>query len=555
MRMATHLLKKDLRRVRWLLAAWAIVLATRSFLSVAAFASAPGDMMVQLVVDSFSLLLPLLQLVLVLALIPLVVQEEPLVGTTAYWLTRPISGGTLLTAKALFLVIFFVLLPVSVETLNLAANGVIIRHLTLLMPHIFLEYLVYILPLWALAAMTANLARFAVIGGISFVAFILAGAVIASAKALTAEGLEWGEVVALGPTTSLGLAAILLAFPVATAHQYLTRKTRRSVAMLLGTVVLVSAVSLVEPRPQQPFFPPQRDRAILDPAEVGVELDLQSVSTRDAFSFRRTQPIRLDVMARIQTHGVPPGQMIQPNRVRTSLHFPDGTRVQFLGPTGRFWHGPDPDALRHALGASTLVNPRQLPLLHESDVRISRVQQSLYRSYGNTAGTLTADIVFLISRYRVLEGLPLQEGAGLRRGSDSIRIENVLREPGGMTVAVREGRLRVPGRKAEEKLREPRHYVLFNERRRQAVLATERPLVSPLFFGGLTVGRTQSSLFESTSLLLRFSEEGDGKLFQVDEEWLEGAQLVRVEVEELGWFPKSIQTGDFRMRPEPGQPE
>lgn len=111
MNMIWHLLLKDIRRFRWWLAAWVALLGTLWAVIFMAqrwlFQTAP-------LADSFFMRSPSFffntfgSLFMSLIVIKLV-QEDPLIGSTAFWLTRPIARKNLLLAKACF--IFLLLFP------------------------------------------------------------------------------------------------------------------------------------------------------------------------------------------------------------------------------------------------------------------------------------------------------------------------------------------------------------------------------------------------------------------------------------------------------------
>ena len=91
-----HLLKKDLRSLRLPLALLYTLVIAQTVLAL----QDPIDFDKARQIDGY------LQLLTVLAMLVttgMLVHQEPLVGTTAFWLTRPIRRSSLLTAKALFL--------------------------------------------------------------------------------------------------------------------------------------------------------------------------------------------------------------------------------------------------------------------------------------------------------------------------------------------------------------------------------------------------------------------------------------------------------------------
>src|SRR5437867_9380396 len=93
---AGHILVKDVRRLRLPISLWLAVVAVRGWLVGSGVGSAPGLEHLFEVVEIF---LPLLEIVFVCVLVVLAVQQDPLVGTDAFWLTRPIARRALLASK------------------------------------------------------------------------------------------------------------------------------------------------------------------------------------------------------------------------------------------------------------------------------------------------------------------------------------------------------------------------------------------------------------------------------------------------------------------------
>ena len=88
-----HYLAKDLRRLRLLVALWPLVVAAETILAGSGAVARVEDLRLQEALQILASLLSLLKLMLACVIVPLLIQEEPLVGTEAFWLTRPIPRG------------------------------------------------------------------------------------------------------------------------------------------------------------------------------------------------------------------------------------------------------------------------------------------------------------------------------------------------------------------------------------------------------------------------------------------------------------------------------
>src|SRR5262249_55528045 len=98
MNLTWHIVKKDLRALRWPIGVWFLCVVGKLGVGVALL-NARGDEGItwfnQMDLLAKTLAVgELLSFVLAAAL----VQEDLMVGTTAFWMTRPISGGRLLRA-------------------------------------------------------------------------------------------------------------------------------------------------------------------------------------------------------------------------------------------------------------------------------------------------------------------------------------------------------------------------------------------------------------------------------------------------------------------------
>ncbi len=117
MNLILHVMAKDLRRLTWALALW----AGAGVLAVVGMnVSGPP----QSTLESLGLVAMFQFFGLSIALIAAIVQEDGLTESTAFWRTRPISGGRLLLAKLGLIGVLFVVIPVALGLLvRLAKRG------------------------------------------------------------------------------------------------------------------------------------------------------------------------------------------------------------------------------------------------------------------------------------------------------------------------------------------------------------------------------------------------------------------------------------------------
>jgi len=179
---------------------------------------------------------------LVPLLVVRIVHEDPLMGTTAFWLTRPVPREKLLAAKTLLIA----MLPLPL----LLASGTGARFNT---GHFWASELAWIAACAGIASLTLGLLEFIGWGlGLLFGKAVFAG--ILEKLWLNFHGE--GSFLSAGTADQLSTIAQTLhlnatdffhlcyfaGFSLVFVHQYLTLQRRRSLAILIVTIVVVSLV-------------------------------------------------------------------------------------------------------------------------------------------------------------------------------------------------------------------------------------------------------------------------------------------------------------------------
>jgi len=238
-----HLVRKDFRRVRVLLGIWCPILILSVVLDakielyldgrgpaqeVGTPSSDEFDLAVFVLVG---LLVVFFDLLMRAAIVSKLVHDDATVGSTAFWLSRPITGGTLLASKA-------TLLALSMIPADIAVQMVTSSQLTgsLSSSEFFLMPVVATAVFMMLAVLTPSLARMAVLGGIiagvTWGAFLVLG--------WLAMPLVGGEGIVEAATRSVTQSSpwlLLLGVCVAViCHQYLTRRTNRSLVIAFSGI-------------------------------------------------------------------------------------------------------------------------------------------------------------------------------------------------------------------------------------------------------------------------------------------------------------------------------
>ncbi len=124
MNLVMHCLKKDLRYLRHLLVLWFVLLLVNSLLMRSGLDRLiMSDEGIEVLASAY-VLLYILQQILQIVIICQLVQADSVAGTTAFWLTRPISRKELLLSKLLFVLLILVLPSLLAEAIVFWINGI-----------------------------------------------------------------------------------------------------------------------------------------------------------------------------------------------------------------------------------------------------------------------------------------------------------------------------------------------------------------------------------------------------------------------------------------------
>jgi hypothetical protein len=305
--------------------------------------------------DNISMLLAGLQgmsFILVAALI----QEDLLVGTSAFWVTRPISGGRLLAAKLLGIGLIFGVLPVLVNLPWWLGCGYGWHEIG-----------------WAVLETVGFNAIFALIGLLwavvtdgygRFLMWTLV-MVIAIPAIAGGIGLHLARVHATPPAgvmlmrTAVELFLAVLGVGVVAVHQFLTRRTMRSVVAIVVTAGLISAVGLwwpwswnlekqleniVAAQREEPFVTP------LSPEPAGIGFNIRRAEIffpKSGGSSWSSSRVMMSVPYDVT--GLPESQGLMPRGGRYTLRWTDGANYEGGSGFRSGWVWSD-SAARKALG-------------------------------------------------------------------------------------------------------------------------------------------------------------------------------------------------------------
>jgi len=525
MRLALHVAAKDLRAHRLLVAAWGAALATDLVLSTG---WAHGFVVTwPLAYDLKRLAVSLLAALLGAFVAVAAIHSDPSVSTTAFWLTRPIGRGTLLLAK-LLVVALAVAVPALEQMLAAAVVGAGATDVwRILVEALFFQALI-VLPLAAIAAITADAGRYA----LSVVAALAALPVVQTIVSYTVAGRIFPGRPVAGLFTAAGLVVTMSL--VVLGHQLLTRKTRRSAALAVVSAVLVlMAFNSFTPAGRQPRRPAREDRGSHMPTDTRPEVQARIGAGGMGRQAVGTSQSR--VLVDLEVTGLPREMVAVPIAVRASWSFPGGPTLESknIGFASGWWHDsvPNQPLFREAIGrllGTTVVGSadfRQKALQAGSGFELGPLEANRDRP-----GTLTLDVELLLVRLHEAGRMPLERGREMWA-----RAHHIVVLPERPLPGVRIGHLRptlslrgAMWHDAESGL----SLVLLNKALGEASVA----------FGGLSEGSFGGGLSHVRHRTLSL-----GYPVQPNPEWLSGAELVAVTIEPEGMIRRIVRVEGVRF--------
>lgn len=327
MNLTWHIVKKDLHCLKWPLALWTLLIATKLGVGVALLTADGTEGLPWFTrMDGLAKVLAGLECVS-FVLVAALIQEDMLVGTTAFWVTRPISGARLLRAKLLGIGLIFGVLPVLVTLPWWLGCGYGLREIAwAALETVVIEAIVVLLGLlWAVV--TDGLGRFLMWTLVLLVAVPSWAATMTYHVSRVHPSLS-GELIG----TRVGVEVVIAVLGILTVvvHQFLTRNLWRSIAVIGTSAGLIVAVGLwwpwtlgLEAR-WQSFMVRRAEATWPEAAEPrGLTFAVEKAELVRRPGARPDAPVQLRVNYRVQ--GLPESQWLMPAYMNNyTLRWPDG---------------------------------------------------------------------------------------------------------------------------------------------------------------------------------------------------------------------------------------
>lgn len=544
--LAFHILRKDVFHLRGLLTGWFLLLIAQSSLIGFGLTTGANDYFWQIAYSFLALGIPLAQGLLVMVLVPLLVHAEPLVGTTAYWFTRPIARQTLLGSKIAFVCLLLVVPNFVLQCLVLAVNRIPAEDIFSLVPEILIQQLGTLLFFAGFAVLTSGFASYALwvvvtVVLTSVLAFVAQMVVMWQSSETFFETVQNPTLLA-SRTCASGIFQILGGFAVV-IHQYLTRETKRSVFQWVGVLVIASLISIAWPWDFLASPKVEASQEII-PAD-SVVVTLEQVSGADAFQLFSSNAPQKELNMRVRLGDVPPGVQLEIGKVTGSLQFESASlEVNTNGPGifGGSWFWPA--AAQHALGGIPILNARADG--ETAATTLLNLPEDQFFAISKETGTLNLNLELVAFRYVQAGAVPLESGQQIVTAESRVEIGSVLKNTAGCTLILRERRLNRWGGMTQESSpgssSTQRIYFLVNRKENLAILPKDN-------FNADVFGAFQTAnLLINRNFNLSFDKKELGERVDLSSDWLKDAELVVLDRLDIGTLERPLDVPEFLIR-------
>jgi hypothetical protein len=564
----THLVRADARRFGVLLAVWVLLqVADTIFRGVRP--ALVSEMRLATTLELLGTVLVMTRWLGMVVIVALVVQTHALVGSDAFWMTRPIPWRDLLASKLVLLGTTFVGVPTLCDVGLMLALRVPVSDIPKIALQTALFHGLWLVLFMAVSAITRNLARLALVGG-----SLLAGLVLLLniTIAVMVRNLPDGpQLVAVSartmPSPAGGVVMMIVLTGAAIAlvmMQYRTRSVRASVAT--GAAGLAAMILVGVMWPWQPRQVPVPAWATADAA---VKLVSESVQGQfkpldDGHPWRSGGAWRIGSLE-LRAAGVEDGWLATAKLDTGTVSFGDGTTLATAGNgysaavrPRSVEEAPLDTIVRRVLGVARLLeaSPEELSGRWTPAIVLT---QADFDKYQSATGTYRGRFVVDLDRVVVAATLPLQAGAVFEGHRHRIRIDQVSAGGGTASIRLRE----LTSRSTFDSDTPPTvTFYLRNRAAGEAVAGLSGGTLgtSPgvgLILVGLSYPSAEGGTgFHVASSVIRFPARYGviEKRVELSAEWLAQSELVILHTIAAGSVTRTVEVPGFQMTAAPTSP-
>ncbi len=555
MKYVGHLIAADLRRHPLLLAAGVLV-AVASTLTAGLTSSLPLDPTSRAVAGLLEELCWIGSVVLIIITVAMMVQIHPLVGSDAFWMTRPIPPLSLLAAKLIVLSIVVVIVPALAEIGLMWAYGVPWGRMVQVSAE-GLPFSVFLLVLlMSAAAITRSLPRYMLLlaGGVGCLA-VAVGVLLAVMMSRLDDDVPLSG--ASRPDDPTGgmvtMALLVLAGLALLRNQYTSRSRLRAIAIGIGAAcaaVLAGSYwpwPLLQPLEATPRWANQPSSARLE----GMAGSLRS----DTSSGFRSLKVWRTLSADVTLTGLEPGwsATIAPSRSSLEIagHVVWSSESGMQGPvqTGTEPTGTEHAAFQSVLGVGRLFTPSRQP----TRTSLLAMRDADFQRLGAGRATYRAEAQLRLTRNYVEAVLPLVRGSYFHAGAHDVLLQDVERSSIQVHIVIRDSE---PHSVFERVPWSPTQYFLRSRTVNEAVYAAYAQPVDTSRFSLLQLVNMSpggsSTAFPPRTYTVEFDRADRlGQPWQLDDRWVDSAELVIVRSAPEGSVTRALEITNLDVQNAP----
>jgi len=316
-------------------------------------------------------------------------------------------------------------------------------------------------------------------------------------------------------------------------HQFLTRKTRRSIVFLIaGTVLAWTGCRYFAL--YSPF-----DHQIRKAASYINVVTSVKPANPDYYQNFNDGPFNKSIITSIEFQNVPASEEAVVTVLDGHLEFVNGKRISYHGddviPYVRRSH-----VLRPLLPGLTWIRSGE----SSPQMQLLSVSKSVYEDLSARPGTYSGNLKFDLFRNEKMAELPLAVGRRIDMDPQPIVITSMLHQPetGNLGFYVEQRGLMI-----QDNYKDSMSYCLVNRVRQQAL--------APLLSGVTSSSMNKSMVLFGVDWRYKKWEPNfyrvnyiTSSIFKIDEAWLKDARLVIIQRRFMGTFDRKFEIKNFRMQ-------
>jgi hypothetical protein len=558
MNMVLHLLRWDVRRFRPLLCVWLVLVVANAALE-GVWPVLAADLATRHLAGLIANLVWLARLLLTFVLAALVVQAHPLVGSDAFWTTRPIRPGLLLASKLFLLAVMMIAIPVSADIVLMIAYHVPPLEIMAVAAQNAVSWTLWVVLIISAAALTPSLAQFALLIGAVLIAAAVSLAALLSISMYrsNSEPPLSGTAELYDPTSwMVGTALIIITAVSLLVVQYRTRNRVRSVVIgVAGMAIAYFASSawawpLLAPQTEMPPWAanPSMLRLSSDAATVYID--------NNSFGFSQQPTDWRMARARVGMNGIEPGWTADIGVQEASIRL-DGNVVL----TSRVPANPigvpidDAEGTQRSVVLRRLLNVERMagerPYERAEWPVILFAKEPDIRGLAPAVGAYEGRFQVSLTHHTIEAILPLRSGAAHENGAFHFALDRVELQPSRVSINAR-----VSDARSAFDRRPPCRFMFYlrNQRASEVVegnpydLRNEVSLMRVMPFAG---GFSSEGLgFPPSAVMIPFqsSHSASGQQVSLDAGWIDQAELVIVRSTQSGVVERRLTIPNLPIR-------